>query len=99
MVHTAYIFNKSIEIKQRGERSGYAMPSDFGLPKTTAKLRICDIYKDVRVVTNIKFREINGVEISVYYMNRLGLFIKQKIGNGKQFPCLPKFVLDPPITL
>ena len=44
-----------------------------------AILKICDIYRNLRVVTNVQFREIKGIEISAFNMYRLGLFIKRKI--------------------
>ena len=90
-------YNRSIEIARRGEKSGYAKPMDFGLTDSMAKLRICDLYNNLRVINNNIFRERMGEGISIFNRERLTRFIKGLIGHGKRFDCLPTFTPNPPL--
>ena len=38
-----------------------------------------------------------GEGISIFNMERLTRFIKEKVGNGKRFDCIPAFVPNPPL--
>ena len=90
-------FNKKLQLnRMQGREKLYAVPGDFGLNPEMAKLRICDLYSNLRFINKETFDTINGRISEDQNFQGLRNFVRSKIGPRKLFPGIPTFNPNPP---